>query len=141
MHAYTITITGRPQPKQRPRVVRTRSGAAITYTPDKTRTAERQIAAEWTEAHGRTPLSGHLTIDMTFGMPIPTSWSKTRQAQADGDYHSGRPDIDNLVKTVLDALNGIAYSDDGQVASIRASKYWTTGTGYTEITIRAEENR
>jgi Holliday junction resolvase RusA-like endonuclease len=50
--------------------------------------------------------------------------------------HHIRRDLDNLVKFVLDALNGIAYKDDGQVASIKTHKFFTNLEPRTEITIR-----
>jgi crossover junction endodeoxyribonuclease RusA len=40
-----------------------------------------------------------------------------------------KPDLDKLVRAVLDALTGIAYEDDSQVASIKASKLWSSPTG------------
>jgi Holliday junction resolvase RusA-like endonuclease len=36
-----------------------------------------------------------------------------------------KPDIDNLTKAILDALNGIAWNDDAQVAQITAKKVWS----------------
>jgi hypothetical protein len=30
-----------------------------------------------------------------------------------------RPDVDNILKPILDALNGIVYADDRQVRSVR----------------------
>ena len=41
-------------------------------------------------------------------------------------FPASKADIDNLKKVVLDALNGIAYADDGQVASVCATKVFTT---------------
>lgn len=39
-----------------------------------------------------------------------------------------RPDLDKLVRAVLDALTGVCYDDDSQVTRIRASKTWRVGT-------------
>lgn len=36
--------------------------------------------------------------------------------------HRGRPDLDNLLKLVLDSLNGVAYVDDAQVVESHATK-------------------
>ena len=41
-------------------------------------------------------------------------------------FPASKADIENLKKVVLDALNGIAYADDGQVASVCATKVFTT---------------
>ena len=38
--------------------------------------------------------------------------------------YTHRPDVDNLTKAVLDALNGLAYKDDAQVCSLNFDKYY-----------------
>lgn len=44
--------------------------------------------------------------------------------------------MDNLIKFVLDALNGLAYVDDSQVAILSSAKLYTDGDGYTQVRIR-----
>lgn len=63
---------------------------------------------------------------LTFFMPIPVSWSKAKkEAATKGDVlPTTKPDIDNLAKCVLDALNGIAYRDDNQVVRLEVSKFY-----------------
>lgn len=39
-------------------------------------------------------------------------------------WYQNKKDIDNLIKFVLDALNGKAYIDDRQVVSIRSTKVY-----------------
>jgi Holliday junction resolvase RusA-like endonuclease len=41
-----------------------------------------------------------------------------------------KPDVDNLAKAILDALNGVAYEDDSQVYSLEVQK-WYVGVGGT----------
>ena len=36
-----------------------------------------------------------------------------------------KPDIDNVIKAVLDGLNGVAYADDSQVVALSASKCYS----------------
>ena len=55
-----------------------------------------------------------------FYLPMPKSWSKKKRALMQGEPHQQKPDIDNLVKALLDAL----YEDDSGVWDIRASKRW-----------------
>ena len=43
---------------------------------------------------------------------------KKRVEEMDGALYMGRPDCDNIAKSVLDALNGVAFADDSQVASL-----------------------
>ena len=60
-------------------------------------------------------------------MPVPCSLSKPKKkALLAGFYHLKRPDVDNLLKLVCDALNGVAWKDDSDIASIFAVK------GYSE---------
>ena len=59
-----------------------------------------------------------LKIDFLF--EIPKSWSKSKKESA--KWHTSRPDSDNLAKTVKDALNGVLYDDDSQVAWMQVSK-------------------
>lgn len=103
-----------PVPKGRPRFY---CGHAVT--PEKTRAYEKQIREGWT--HGIVK-GEYLTVCMIFKMPIPQSYSKKKQAALVGHPHSKRGDLDNMVKAVLDALNGVAFDDDSKIWFIKASK-------------------
>lgn len=107
----TITVAGTPVPKARPRFSHTRGGRAFAYTPKSTQDAEARIRAAWIEKHGTQPAEGPLRLSVAFTMPIP----KSRRDIKDGDPHTSRPDTDNLLKLVQDALNGLAYKDDSQI--------------------------
>ena len=121
MDNMTAWIKGVPVAKARPRVTMV-GGKARAYTPKKSADWERQIAREWT--HERQ--SAAVRLDIVFGMPIPQSWSKKQQdAAASGLLlPSKKPDIDNLIKAVMDALNGVAYDDDNQVIELSAKKVY-----------------
>lgn len=57
---------------------------------------------------------------------------------SDHDYvPQTKPDIDNIAKSVLDALNGVAYIDDKQVYSLTCNKYFDTisDTDYLTVVI------
>lgn len=71
---------------------------------------------------GFTPISGAVGMDMLFVFPRRKSAPKSEPW---GLPKPTKPDIDNLVKAVLDALNGVAFSDDGQVAFVLAIKRYT----------------
>ena len=120
MNLFTkIDIT--PVAKARPRVTMV-GGRARAYTPKKSADYERHIAREW--AHERQ--SGPVRLDIVFGMPIPQSWSKKQQDAAASllILPAKKPDIDNLIKAVMDALNGVAYDDDNQVIELSAKKVY-----------------
>ena len=74
-------------------------------------------------------LDGVVRLRVVFDMPIPKSWSKKRKNEAAGCYHTSKPDLDNLQKALLDAMNGIVFEDDSQVADIRAVKRYTITGG------------
>lgn len=121
---YKIKIPGRPVPKARPRTTKT----GHTYTPKKTREEEARIRSLW-----KFPTSKKaVEIDLLFTMEIPKSWPKYKKQ--DPGPHTSRPDIDNLTKLILDALNGKAYEDDSQVVGISVWKEYGEEPG-TEITL------
>ena len=57
-------------------------------------------------------------------MPIPKSLSKVKKDALKGKPHYLRPDIDNLIKFILDSANGILYLDDAQIYTINAHKIY-----------------
>lgn len=90
-----FTVPGEPISKARPRV--TRNGN--TYTPRSTRAAEAQVRAAYLRLHGHASVAEAVVkVHLRFCR-----------------YERHARDADNLIKTVLDALNGVAYVDDSQV--------------------------
>lgn len=64
-------------------------------------------------------IDGSIFVD--FHIPMPRSWSKKKKALLDGNFHDKRPDIDNLVKGVMDAL----YEEDSHIHTIYCKKFWS----------------
>ncbi|MCM3452767.1 RusA family crossover junction endodeoxyribonuclease [Heyndrickxia oleronia] len=83
----------------------------------------------------KTPFAGPVEVRIWFNMPIPKSWSKKKQNEAYGEYHTKKPDTDNLLKGVFDSLNKIAWQDDNQVAKVIATKIYAEKSGI-EIEIK-----
>ncbi len=72
---------------------------------------------------------------ITFYLPMPKSWGKTRVSQMMGKPHQQKPDCDNLVKAVMDAL----LPDDSTVWQIGGiEKYWAI-SGRIIVRIKAED--
>jgi len=117
-----IIVAGSPVGKGRPKFVRATGRA---YTPEKTANYEAILAARGADAMAGQPLlDGPLQVIVTAFMPIATTWSKKKTAAAlEGSLRPGRPDADNMLK-VLDALNGIVWRDDAQIAEARISKLY-----------------
>ncbi len=95
----TFTVPGPPIPKGRPRVTR-----GNTYTPPTSEAYERKVGM-CARMAGLRKGPGEFVVSLSFFMAT-----------------SRRVDVDNLVKSQLDALNGIAWEDDSQVREIHASR-------------------
>jgi Holliday junction resolvase RusA-like endonuclease len=119
----TVHIPGVPVPKARARVV-VRGGKARSYTPDSTAAYEEQVRRCARQVMHMLPpwIDCPLRLDIDVWLPIPASWSADRRKAASGHYHANRPDADNIAKAISDALNGIAYGDDGQIAELMIAK-------------------
>ena len=119
-----LTVPGRPQAKGRPRF--TKSGHVST---DARPAAAEEVMQALMLQVCRTPMNGPLELGVTFCFHRPNSWSKAeREAVDDGDeepWYTGKPDVDNLVKTVMDAAKAILWKDDAQVVSVAAYKVYS----------------
>ena len=117
--------------KSRPRFAR--QGTFVkTYTDAKTLTYEKSIQTYAKQAMGSTsPLIGAVAAYLHIGIPIPPSYSKARQkACIEGlERPTKKPDIDNIVKAVLDGMNGIVYLDDKQVVDLHLTKVYSSKEG------------
>lgn len=120
---YTITIPGKPRGKGRPRFSR---ATGRTYTDDATAVYENLVKTIWITVVGKR-LDGELAVSIEAHYAIPTSKPKKMQsAMRDGSVRpTTKPDIDNVIKAVLDGLNGAAYADDAQVVELSASKCYS----------------
>lgn len=122
-----FTIPGDPVAKGRPRVSMA-GGFARAYTPKRTRTYESIVrdaaAAAVAQAGGSWPLAGplHVEIRAVFRRP----GRLFRRSDPDGLIpHDRRPDLDNVVKAVLDGMDGAGvWQDDAQVAQATPSKWY-----------------
>jgi Holliday junction resolvase RusA-like endonuclease len=81
----------------------------------------------WTvkEKWRREASSGPYSLHMQFRVPMPSSWSKKKKKEHLGKPVSSRPDIDNYVKFILDALQGVVWNDDSAVTEILATKIYS----------------
>ena len=112
----SFIIPGKPQPKQRPRV--TIKG---TYTPQATVDYERLVGWQCRSVHKGKPLTTALKLTVRVFIKLPK-----RTVKEKGDWHTSRPDLDNVIKAITDSLNGIAYEDDSQIVKIEATKQWAS---------------
>jgi Holliday junction resolvase RusA-like endonuclease len=116
----TFIIPGKPFGKQRPRFSR-KSGRA--FTPGETVSYERTVG-QIAMPHFPAPIVGPVRLEVHAMFKPAESWSHKRKLAAMDQPHIQKPDLDNLIKGVSDALNRIAFADDSQIAEIRCSKAW-----------------
>lgn len=140
MTSHTIAafrIPGKPQAWQRAGVVRKR-GQIIHFTPASTRDFKKVVAILARAAmRGAKPVTCAISLDITFAMPIPKSWTKRQREVAErGEMpHLSKPDLDNLAKGVKDALTGIVWIDDCQVVTLHLRKLYSADPA-THVVVR-----
>lgn len=118
-----VEIPGEPISWKRARVVRLRSGRTLLTTASSDRDYRayvRRLAEQVVGAEGE--LCGPVSCE------IVASWGEgartvvTLSELPSGLWHVDKPDADNVVKGILDALSGVAFRDDAQVVDLRAVK-------------------
>ncbi|MEG0409311.1 MAG: RusA family crossover junction endodeoxyribonuclease [Bacilli bacterium] len=137
-----FTVYGIPKGKGRPKF--TRQGNFVrAYTPKETLSYEQLVKFSYLEAcnNNSQVLVGEvsMSIDAYFQIPKSTSKKLKKIMIEEEKYHIKKPDIDNIIKSILDGLNGVAFADDNQVCRIMATKRYAE-VPRVEIEIRGELN-
>jgi Holliday junction resolvase RusA-like endonuclease len=135
----TYMVEGNPIGKGRPKFAR-RGNFVSTYTPTKTRDYETVIKEAAKKAMGSNELlETPVTVAIYITVPIPQSYSKKRsEACLNGSEKPiKKPDIDNIAKCFLDAMNDIVYKDDTQVLTLHITKVYGT-VGMVEVMVRED---
>ena len=90
-----------------------------TYTPDATAEAMERIRQAYIAACGaKAPKGAEVAVHITTLRPLPKS--RPKRIESEPDVY--KPDVDNIAKLVLDALNGTAWDDDTQVTELVVGK-------------------
>jgi len=94
----------------------------------------REITLQW----HRTVIENPLELTVSFNIGVPKSWSKKKREKAlSGDLlPASKPDLDNLLKLLLDAMNGLVYHDDALVCKVTATKQYSL-IPHTQILVRS----
>ena len=117
--------------KPRPRV--NRNGRV--WTPAKFKEYEKKIAKAYTDWGGQLR-EGPVEICVAVYRELPKSRSKKTVSEPD----TFKPDIDNILKIVMDALNGVAYKDDSQVTKVYIAKHDRTRSDeFLDIVVKSTE--
>lgn len=131
MTGLAFTIPGDPRGKGRPRAT-TIGGHARMFTDSKTASYENLVKLAASQAlAGRSPFDCPLTVIVTVRMvPAASSSAKKRAAMLSGEMAPTKlPDLDNVVKAVLDGCNKVAFRDDALVVSLIARKQYAATPG------------
>jgi Holliday junction resolvase RusA-like endonuclease len=131
----TIEVPGEPRGMGRPRF--SRFGGSHVYTDEKSRDYMRAISwAAKAAMAGRTMLSGPVCVVVDAFFSVKPSWARAKLRAALNHLHRpGKPDWDNIGKICCDGLNGIAWTDDAQVADGRVRKFYTAKNPRLVITV------
>ena len=70
---------------------------------------------------------------------MPKSWSHAKQRAELGRGIAQRPDVDNCQKSIMDALIGVAYTDDSQIYAESYERRWTQGESYIAVQLKCED--
>ena len=122
-----LIIQGNPIGKGRPRVT-TRGGFARAYTPRRTADYESSIVTAYKQQiPSNYKLEGPIKANIKAYFKLPNSTTKKDKALMLSNIikHTHKPDIDNIEKSILDALNGLAYEDDSQIVKLSAEKFYS----------------
>ena len=119
MRQIVFELPGKVVGKARPRF----SPDGHAYTPVATRAYERKIVQAYRQAGGMKMAGAlHVDIETVYGIQKSATKAERMRRLIGDEIALKKPDIDNVEKIVLDALNDVAYEDDTQIVSVRAIK-------------------
>lgn len=120
----SFEVLGKPQGKARARMTK----RGHTYTPQQTVLYENLIKLSYQQqANKHYDATTPLQMRIKAHYPIPQSWSNKKKEQAlKGELKPlVKPDADNVIKVIADALNGLAYHDDKQLVKVEFEKVYS----------------
>lgn len=124
-----------PVEQARPRA--THRGRHITmYDPTKVKKFKKELSQLVRSQYKDEPLDGMLEVEISFYRQVQKSLSKKERARRLSGEHrpTVKPDLDNYIKSTLDALNGILWTDDARIVDLHAHKYYSDDP-HIEITV------
>lgn len=122
---YEFEVPGKVIGKGRPRL---NTYTGIVYTPTKTKDYETLIEQYFLLKYPKFKiLEGRIKVNIVAYFSIPKTINKTNKKEMLDDNISPtkKPDIDNIVKAVLDSMNKFAFKDDNQITSLEVEKKYS----------------
>ena len=132
--AITFDVRGVPTPQGSARAFVVKGHAVVT-SDNRTLADWRRLVSTVAQVHAPPQLwDGPIQVDLKFRLPQPKSRPTTvgrgKSKRSIRIRPDRKPDLDKLVRSVLDSLTGVVFGDDAQVVSVHATKdYGTPGVG------------
>ena len=141
MDSISFTVPGDPKGKARPKF-RRMGKFTMAYTPKTTVEYEDKIRKCFKDSLDKEfkPIEGPIEVDALCVFSVPSHVSANKKNELIGQPVLKKPDTDNIIKSILDPLNKIAYHDDSQVCKISGLKIYGDFPR-VDITIKPYENK
>jgi len=131
--SFSIPIIPRPQKRARSRAVKAGNGEyyAQVYKCSKQKREEDNFRALLYEHKPPSITTGPVYLFFIAYLPRPKNHYGTGrnagQVKASSpEYHTSKPDLDNLTKHLKDCMTGIFYQDDKQIVKTQAVKRYSS---------------
>lgn len=99
----------------------------VIHSSDANLRAWRTKVAQTARLTGIKKVEGAVSLTIHFYLPKPKTVTRPQPYV--------KPDLDKLIRAIMDALTDVAYTDDGQVVSITATKdYHERAGAWIEVT-------
>jgi crossover junction endodeoxyribonuclease RusA len=125
---FGFTVQGRAVPQGSLRAMKLKTGAVVTPQEPKVLKWRSDVRAGLYAREGAMqPTAEAFHVEMTFCFRRPNNHhtSKGNLTTRAPRYHMQHPDVDKLIRAVLDALTGVVWHDDKQVVYVRGHKQWS----------------
>lgn len=136
--AFQVPCIPVAQPRQRHRVVQAHGRTfAQNFTPAKHPVQDYKATVRMLaqEHYTGAPIEGPLRLELVFVLPRAKGliWKTKPMPRL---WHCSKPDADNLAKSTKDALNGLLWRDDSQIAALRVNKFIASGDEQPHVAAR-----
>jgi len=124
---FKIPLIPVAQMRARHGAIKTKTGAVFsrTYKASKEVRREAQIMELLAEHKPDEPLTGPVILSVIAYLPIPKSWPQWKRDAANQDIirHKSKPDLDNLLKFIMDCMTQMNFwGDDSQICEFGITK-------------------
>jgi len=133
---FTVPSVPVAQPRQRVGMV---GGHARQFLPGKhpVNAYKASVALSARESYSGAPLEGPIALRVVFVLPRPGRliWKSRPMPRV---RHASKPDPDNLLKSICDALNAKVWRDDAQVSTVTVEKWIASGDEQPHVEVCIE---